>query len=115
MIKSLTTLHVSLQPLCETSVIPAPQIPNDDSKAWELGRQAYLNWAVGKIISESAGGGRGNGGAKLDRSLADGSGKLNASVMGMSTGRGDDAMKEVDVMMRYSDQGGLDKPTRSME
>ena len=110
MIHSLTSLHGVLQPLSEASVIPAPQAPNDDSKAWELGRQAYLNWAVGKIISESDGG---NGGrVKLDRSVAGGIGALNASVMGRVGG--DEAMKEVDGMMQYSDQGGLDRLTRSM-
>jgi kinetochore protein Mis12/MTW1 len=47
--------------------IPIPSIPQSapGTKAWELGRQAYLNWAVGKMVhpesAVAAGGGPGSG------------------------------------------------------
>lgn len=30
--------------------------PGSGAKAWEMGRQAYLNWAVGKLVPPPAGG-----------------------------------------------------------
>jgi len=61
--ETLTNLHQTLSPLD----IPPPtssSVPTagGHTKAWELGRRAYLNWAVGKMVSGS-GAGQAEGGA----------------------------------------------------
>lgn len=45
---SLSALHDNLASL---QALPPPEttLP-PGTKAWEMGRQAYLNWAVGKMI-----------------------------------------------------------------
>ena len=50
----MTKLHATLSPM-ETHVpIPLP-VAGNNAKAWELGRQAYLNWAVGKMLPQGPG------------------------------------------------------------
>ncbi|KAK4689348.1 kinetochore protein Mis12/MTW1, partial [Tremellales sp. Uapishka_1] len=54
--QTLSTLHATLQPMQldppATTLTPLPIAgAGDRVKAWELGRQAYLNWAVGKVAS----------------------------------------------------------------
>ncbi|WWD03457.1 hypothetical protein V865_001509 [Kwoniella europaea PYCC6329] len=72
---TLLSLHESLKPLePSTSTIgtgiSAKNTTNEHTKAWELGRSAYLNWALGKVIPNTGGtgtiqGGEGGGGDKL--------------------------------------------------
>ena len=45
---SLSSLHDNLASL-EALPPPETSLP-PGTKAWEMGRQAYLNWAVGKMI-----------------------------------------------------------------
>lgn len=49
---SLTALHDNLASL-ETLPPPETTLP-PGTKAWEMGRQAYLTWAVGKMIHPEA-------------------------------------------------------------
>lgn len=58
-LSSLTALHTNLSPLevpqvSQISVSTATQ-RTSHTKAWELGRQAYLNWAVGKMVGREQG------------------------------------------------------------
>lgn len=52
MLKSLNKLHGVISPLNASA--PAVALQGTGTKAWELGRQAYLNWAVGKMLSQAA-------------------------------------------------------------
>ena len=52
--KTLASLHETVSPL-EPHTISRPSLPSN-GKAWEMGRQAYLNWAVGKLTPQGAGG-----------------------------------------------------------
>ena len=53
--QALLALHTNMSPLEPHR--PNPEIvPPQGAKAWELGRQAYLNWAVGKVVSAPSGG-----------------------------------------------------------
>jgi hypothetical protein len=54
---TLQSLQTSIQPLYDSSPNPMfhPQISGVGTKAWELGRQAYLNWAVGKMVNKDGG------------------------------------------------------------
>ncbi|RSH91685.1 hypothetical protein EHS25_009054 [Saitozyma podzolica] len=93
---SLSQLFTSL----EVMEIPIPSIPQSapGTKAWELGRQAYLNWAVGKMVhpesAVAAGGGPGSGpGAKseermegIEREMAGVGDKEAMEAMGRAAG-----------------------------
>lgn len=56
----LTALHTLVAPMdpypisSPAHLAPAPA-PGSGAKAWEMGRQAYLNWAVGKLVPGAAG------------------------------------------------------------
>ncbi|ORY28136.1 hypothetical protein BCR39DRAFT_208631 [Naematelia encephala] len=58
-LSSLQSLHTTLQPLEIQHPTLAPPALNGNGKAWELGRSAYLNWAVGKMVGGAAGDGEG--------------------------------------------------------
>lgn len=45
---ALTALHENLSSL--ETLPPSDTTLPPGTKAWEMGRQAYLNWAVGKMI-----------------------------------------------------------------
>lgn len=54
MVRSLGQLHTTVSPMS----LEPPSVPvgrGNGTKAWELGRQAYLNWAVGKMLSQASG------------------------------------------------------------
>ncbi|KAL7418352.1 hypothetical protein Q5752_006810 [Cryptotrichosporon argae] len=55
MSQSLLSLHAKLQPLEPAGPTPIPAAA-PGAKAWELGRQAYLNWAIGKMLNPAEGG-----------------------------------------------------------
>jgi kinetochore protein Mis12/MTW1 len=96
--KTAETLKSSLSQLftsLEVMEIPIPSIPQSapGTKAWELGRQAYLNWAVGKMVHpENAGTGAGPG-AKgeermegIEREMAGVGNKEAMEAMGRAAG-----------------------------
>lgn len=58
MVQSLAKLHTTVSPM---SLDPPSVLvgQGNGTKAWELGRQAYLNWAVGKMLSQAGSGGGG--------------------------------------------------------
>ncbi|KAK6909605.1 hypothetical protein I203_103626 [Kwoniella mangroviensis CBS 8507] len=70
---TLLSLQESLKPLEPSSSTIGTGMkitPNQHTKAWELGRSAYLNWALGKVIlnttsSSTIQSGEGGGGDKL--------------------------------------------------
>lgn len=47
--RSMNALHDQIAPVDIPTPIPPQSLP-PGSKAWEMGRQAYLNWAVGKLV-----------------------------------------------------------------
>lgn len=89
---SLKSLQTSLEPL---SALP-PNIPasapaprGDGAKAWELGRQAYLNWAVGKAVGAQHGAGAagaGDGIDQMERMMVDHSGSDGMEKLARSIG-----------------------------
>lgn len=60
-LEGLTALHALVQPMDPYPVTSAhshPSLaPGTGAKAWEMGRQAYLNWAVGKLVPAASGSG----------------------------------------------------------
>lgn len=65
-------------------------------KAWELGRQAYLNWAVGKLVDTYAEPGAG--------APAGAGGKTDAAAGAAAAGTEREKVGEVERMMR--ERGG---------
>ena len=108
--QALQTLHSSLTPLSDPAQTANPSAPpGEGTKAWQLGRQAYLNWAVGKFISQSGnaqpdvkGERTGNGGSARRASMP-GAGEVEMM---------DEIQKE---MMESGSAEGIDRMTRGLE
>ncbi|WVQ81687.1 hypothetical protein IAT38_003812 [Cryptococcus sp. DSM 104549] len=98
---TLTSLQSALAPL---DIIPLPTTAppptaGEHTKAWELGRAAYLNWALGKMVpGESAAGavagpsgaGAGDGEAKLEaieKGIEEVGPKEGVEILGNSLGQ----------------------------
>ena len=59
--RSMQSLHQTIEPIeLHVPAAPIQAVSGQDTKAWELGRQAYLNWAVGKLTSGTQVGGGSN-------------------------------------------------------
>lgn len=73
---SLTHLHALVSNMDMPTSLPTTPTPAQGTKAWELGRQAYLNWAVGKMLhpTGNAGNSAGDGGLTDAESLMESQG-----------------------------------------
>lgn len=88
--QSLLALHTQIAPLDYTpSSSPAAHaaLPGSGhTKAWEMGRQAYLNWAVGKMVSST--GASGSGGETGAGGVGERMEGLGEEMSGMGGGQG---------------------------
>ncbi len=80
--QTLSSLHTTISPLDIQTPASLPQMTGTGghTKAWDLGRQAYLNWAVGKMVSASGGASDVPGGDKMEG--------LEEVMVGMRGGEG---------------------------
>ncbi|ORX40751.1 hypothetical protein BD324DRAFT_611948 [Kockovaella imperatae] len=102
-VKFLSSLHDTLQPLTDEPLQSKAQPTGSNTKAWEMGRQAYLQWAVNRVTSDDK--------ASLSKSTTN----LGASTMSVRDGGGGGSVDSVSEMMQRSDQEGLEKLTRAMD